>query len=244
MDDYEINLKAEELRRTWGVDNYCPIDILSMAMKNIDNLTIVWFPIANEISGCCTKTDKDNIIILNSNHSKGRQNFTIAHELYHLLYDNNRTSFICNINSDDVNEKIADKFASYLLIPTCALKEYAKKYNIITWKLKDIIKCEQYFQISHMTMLCKLRREKLISYDKFIEYKDHVTKKARILGYDTSLYEKTRKYYSLGKIIPLSKLAYDNNKITGGKYDEILLNVFRGDIVYNLDEEEEDILLQ
>ncbi|MBE6494333.1 MAG: ImmA/IrrE family metallo-endopeptidase [Methanosphaera stadtmanae] len=242
MNNYEINLKAEELRREWGIDNFCPLEITSMAMKNIDNLTIVWFPMDEDLSGCCVKTEKDKIICINSKHSKGRQNFTIAHELYHLFYDKTKDSFICNINPKDENEKIADQFASYLLVPTCALKEYIKKNNIDQWKMSDIIKCEQYFQISHTAMLCKLRREKFITHKEFLKFKQGVKKHATNLGFDTSLYENTKKYYSIGKIIPLSKLAYDENRITGGLYDEILLNVYREDLVYNLDEEE-DILV-
>lgn len=239
MDNYEINLKAEELRRLWGVDSYCPLDITTMAMKHVKNLTIVWFPMAKEISGCCAKTDKDNLICINSEHSKGRQNFTMAHELYHLYFDDSKNSFVSKINSDDENEKIADKFASYLLIPTCALKEYIKENKIIRWKMSDVIECEQYFQISHLAMLCKLRRENIITPQEFRKYKYNVKKQAKSLGFDTCLYESTREYYSLGRIIPLSKLAYDENRITGGKYDEILLNVYRGDIVYNINEEED-----
>lgn len=37
-------------------------------------------------------------------------------------------------------------------------------------------------------------------------------------------------------------MAYDNNMITGGKYDEILLNIFRGDMVYNTLKEDDDIV--
>ena len=46
---------------------------------------------------------------------------------YTIYFDNSKNSFVSKINSDDENEKIADKFASYLLIPTCALDEYIKK---------------------------------------------------------------------------------------------------------------------
>ena len=120
------------------------------------------------------------------------------------------------------------------------LRQYEKN-NIIHWKMSDVIECEQYFQISHLAMLCKLRRENIITSSKFKNYKYNIKKEARKLGFDTSLYESTTEYYSLGKIIPLSELAYNENRITGGKYNEILLNVYRGDIVYNLNEEE-DIL--
>ena len=219
----EIIFKAETIRRSWGIDNVSPINILSAVLDNVDNLTILWFPMLDDVSGCCAKTDEYKLICINSRHSKGRQNFTIAHELYHLLFED-------------------DKFASSLLMPDIALFEFINKHGIKKWSLSDVIKCEQYFQISHIAMLCKLRREDMISYDDFKAFKTSVKKNALQLGYDLSLYEPTRQYYSLGEIIPLSKKLYDEKRITGGKFDEILLDVFREDLVYNTFEEDDMIV--
>lgn len=238
----KISFKAEYLRKSWNIDNVTPINILQVALGNIDNLTLLWFPMVDELSGCCSKTKEDNIICLNSNHSKGRQNFTLAHELYHLLFEEYKESFVCNVNSKDESEINANKFAELLLFPTIALYEYKESNNISNWSLSDIIKCEQYFQISHRAMLCKLRREDMITYDDYLRYKSGVKRAALDLGYDLSLYESTNEYYSLGKIIPLSKLAYDNKKISGGKLDEIFLNIFREDMVYNALEEDDTVV--
>lgn len=238
----DLVFKAESLRRSWDIDNASPLNILQCVLENMDDLTILWFPMADELSGCCSKTEKDKIVCLNSKHSKGRQNFTLAHELYHLLFEDDKDSFICNVNSNDLSEKNADDFASSLLIPNIALYEFINRNDIDNWGLKDVIKCEQYFQISHISMLCKLRREKLISYDEFLSFKPNVKRIAWNWGYDLSLYGPTREYYSLGKIIPLSNLAYENEKISGGKYDEILLNIFRSDMVYNTLEEDDRIV--
>lgn len=242
MINSEIIFKAESLRRSWDIDNVSPLDILQSAMANIGNLTIVWFPMVDELSGCCRKTSDDKVICINSKHSKGRQNFTLAHEIYHLLFEDSKDSFVCNLNSDEESEKNANNFASSLLIPNIALYEFMNRNSITKWNLRDVIKCEQYFQISHIAMLCKLRRENLISYDEFLSFRHNVKRVAWNLGYDLSLYESTKEYYTLGEIIPLSNLAYDKKRITGGKFDEILLNVFREDMVYN-SIEEDDILV-
>ena len=69
----DIMFKAESLRRSWNIDNISPLNILQAALGNIDNLTILWFPMTDELSGCCSKTDDDKIICINSKHSKGRQ---------------------------------------------------------------------------------------------------------------------------------------------------------------------------
>lgn len=234
----DISFKAESLRRLWNIDNISPLNILQAALANIDNLTILWFPMTDELSGCCSKTNDDKIICINSKHSKGRQNFTLAHELYHLFFEDDKKSFVCNVNSKDESEINANKFAESLLLPAIALHEFKRSNNISNWSLENIIKCEQYFQISHIAMLCKLRRENEISYDDFLSFKPGVKSAAWDLGYDLSLYESTKEYYCLGKIIPLSKFAYENKKISGGKLDEILMNIFREDMVYNTPEED------
>lgn len=67
------------------------------------------------VSGCCFKDDVDSIMLVNSAHSKGRQNFTLAHELYHLL-DDDENFFICSDGFKDEIEDKADEFASNFLM--------------------------------------------------------------------------------------------------------------------------------
>ena len=126
----DIIFKAETLRRSWGIDNASPLNILSSVLENVGDVTILWFPMIDEVSGCCSKSRDDKIICINSKHSRGRQNFTIAHELYHLIYEDDKDSFICNFNSNDESERNADKFASSLLIPNVALYDFIKKHDI------------------------------------------------------------------------------------------------------------------
>ncbi|KZX14898.1 ImmA/IrrE family metallo-endopeptidase [Methanobrevibacter filiformis] len=238
---YETNELAEDLRRKWGIDNYTPIDIFSIIGEKINNLTLIFLPLESEISGCCSKNDKDLLILINSNHSKGRQNFTLAHELYHLKFEENEKWLVCSDEKYNDSEKEADNFASSLLMPKCALKEYIEKNNIEKWSLENILKCEQFFQISHISMLCRLRKEKYISYDEFKRYRHNIKREATKLGFSTELYEpsiKSKKYFSLGTYIPLTEKAFNNNKISIGKKEELLLDVFRSDIVYNLNEDD------
>ena len=48
--------------------------------------------------------------------------------------------------------------------------------------------------------------------------------------------EKSRQYFSLGAFISLTEKAFLKNKISAGKKDELLLDMYRSDIVYNLNE--------
>ena len=67
----------------------------------------------------------------NSKQPKGRQNFTLAHELYHLLYESSEGIIFCSsTNSNEESEKKANNFTSNLLLPNYALYKYQERMNI------------------------------------------------------------------------------------------------------------------
>ena len=230
---------AEILRHEWGVESFAPINIRSLVYNNIKNLTILWFPMETNISGCCSKTKDDKVIFINTNHTIGRQNFTLAHELYHLLYEDIDDFIVCGINNNSQSEINANNFASALLMPNSALSWFKNKNQIEDWSLEDIIKCEQHYQVSRSTMLVRLKKRNWISQNQFDEYSINIIREADRLGYDISLYKPSpdnQKYSSIGELIRLTEKAYDDEKITGGKRREILLRSFRNGIVHNSNE--------
>ena len=236
----EMNELACTCRRQWKIDMNVPIDIFSLAINKMKNLTIVFKKMDNEISGACLGLDKENIIFVNSRHRKGRQAFTIAHELYHLKYDGNNFN-ICGVKSDDEVEKKADLFASCLLMPHGAIETYKLNNNIEKWDLDSIIDAEQYFQISHQSLLWRLRHFLgEISYEEYVSYKEDIIYNASIRGYDLSLYRPylNEEYLTIGNYIKLTEKAYENELISRGKKEELLLDAFREDMVYNFNEGE------
>jgi hypothetical protein len=65
----------------------------------------------------------------------------------------------------------------------------------------------------------------------------------RKLGYDDTLYTPTpedKQYATFGKYIRLAEELKDRELVSTGKYEELLLNGFRADIVYGFDTEEEE----
>ena len=221
------------LKRQWGIDEYCPIDVFTLIQQKIPNLTISFFPMKSSVSGCCFKNNIDSIILVNSIHSKGRQNFTLAHELYHLL-DDNENFFICSEGFNEDVEIKADEFASNFLMSNLALTDFIESNNIDNWTIDDVVKCEQYFGFSHSDFIRRLYREELIDGSQFAEFSFNIINQAANLGYDTSLYypPKDRDYLSVGHMIPLSNNAYENNLISKGRRKDILLDLFRDEIAY------------
>lgn len=97
-----------------GADGEAPIDIFKLVQK-IENLTLVFYGLGKNISGVCYKGTQSSLIVINSDMSLGRQRFSLAHELYHLYYDEvkkSSVSFIL-IGEGDETERKADQFASY-----------------------------------------------------------------------------------------------------------------------------------
>ena len=236
MNLYKINQLAIEFRLDIGLEHDTPLDFFPVITNKLRNLTIVFLEMDEKISGACFKVDSQQIMFINSKHSKGRQVFTAAHEIYHLFYEEANFT-ICNLNSNDEVEKNANQFASFLLMPTNALYSYKKENDIEKWDLNSIIDCEQYFQISHEALLYRLKSGGDITFDEFNLFKHDIKHNALRRGYDSSLYEPyIDKDYTIGNYARLVEEAYEKDLISNGKREEYLIQSYLSDLVYNLED--------
>ena len=238
----ELNSLALRTRRMWNEDAYSPIDIFTIVNGwKEKKITIIKYPMSDRISGMCTKENHDIIICINSNTSYGRQRFTLAHELFHVLYEENMKRVVCDMSintNKSVSEKEADQFASYLLMPYDALYEYESDKT--KWNLEKIIDAQQFFQISHQAMLYRLVNDGLLNESDIEEYKTiTISSLAARLGYGKELYLPSKtQYFTTGEYIRKVESLKEKDLISEGKRDELLLDAYRADIVYDLDEEE------
>lgn len=240
----ELNSLALRARRMWGEDTYSPIDIFSIVNGwKEKKITLVKYPMSSRISGMCTREGEDIIICINSTSSYGRQRFTLAHELYHVLYENGAQRVICDMTMSDqkpISEQEADRFASYLLVPYDALYQYESEPA--NWTLDKVIAAEQFFQISHQAMLYRLLSEGMISRGQAEAYRGYtVSSEAAKLGYGKELYlptEKEKQYFTTGEYIRKTERLAAADMISEGKREEMLLDAYRADIVYGFDGED------
>lgn len=238
----ELNSLALKTRRMWNEDGYSPIDIFAIVNGwKEKKITIVKYPMSSRISGMCTKENKDIVICINSNTSYGRQRFTLAHELYHVLYEENRKRVICDMSitmDKSVSEKEADQFASYLLMPYDALYEYESDKT--KWDLEKIIDAQQFFQISHQAMLYRLVNDGILAENEVENYKNvAISSLASHMGYEKDLYLPSKvQYFTTGEYIRKVESLKEKECISEGKREELLIDAYRADIVYDLDEEE------
>lgn len=240
MNHIEINAKAIELRKRFGEDENSYVDIFALA-NQIPDLTIMLYPMGEHISGICIKNEGANLIAINSLMSYGRQRYSLAHELYHLFYDDSEGVSISSktFESSIENEKIADLFASYFLAPYNALRSAIQKKESKPLSMRDVISLEQSFGISHQAMLRRLVADEFIDQDAATQMSGSVLYFAKQYGYDDKLYMPTsedKQKRTYGNYIVQAEELKNRGIISTGKYEELLLDAYRYDIVYGEDE--------
>lgn len=243
IDKLTIFQQALAIRKKLGESDTSPVDVFNL-VQNIPHLTLVLYPMGKNISGMCVQIGSEAVIAINSSMSMGRQNFSLAHELYHYYFDKDQKTTICEMTIGKGNdiEKSADQFASYFLIPLGAEIISSIKDEI---SFEKMIELEQYYQVSHQAMLYRLLGERIITPKQVEYYKNQkVMCAAASLGFDTALYKPSRKENdckTLGYYIKQTQELLNHEKISEGKYEQLLLEAFRADLVYGEELEEEEL---
>ena len=230
-----LNYHAVKLRNKFGINEFSPIDFNSILLSQ-EEITFLSFPMTDNLCGICVKDINNKVIAVNSSRSLGRQRFSLAHELYHLYIQEEFEFSVCTNDIRNPEEKKANEFARYFLIPQNTLYWFFEKYlkldlNKIDINLSHIIKIEQYYQISHSAILYRLKDEGLINQIQFDDYKNDIIKTALSLGYDADLYRSTDKIVANGKYIKLVEKLLCDDKITNREYEEFLTDVGRLDLL-------------
>ena len=244
---HELSYQANELRKRFGEDVSSPIDVFAI-LQTQEKLTLVFYPFSKRISGMCIRTvGGDQLIAINSTQTQGRQRFTAAHELYHLYVQDEITTVICGSdigNAKDEEERNADAFASYFLAPNDALRSFIeksiKKGLRRPLTAEDIVRIEQYFRMSRQAALYRLVGDNFITLDFANTLKQDIIVSAHRLGFSDDLYTpapENRQCFTTGSYIEMAERLGSGELISNGKYEELLLDAYRADIVYNLEVE-------
>ncbi len=190
----------------------------------------VYSPLSDKAYGLSLKSPQDDkFMLVNCNNPRGRQHFTIAHELYHLYYDKNPHPHFCSDEIKDDEEFNANLFASSLLMPESGIllmlnKENIKK-NQIT--LAQVLRLEQYFSVSRYSLLLRLKKLGFINETRLREIQIIPVKSSALqYGYDLSLYEPANRNLVIGDYGEKARLLFEKEIISEGHYNE-LLNLIR-----------------
>ena len=168
-------------------------------------------------------------MMVNQNHSLGKQHFTIGHELYHLFIQEAFSSQRCMTalfdKQTDAAEQKADMFAACLLLPETGITELIpiserQKRNMIS--AETIFKIQQYYSLSINAVIYRLVELSFVDKNYFDKYSSDKKNTARKLGYDISLYEPGNKFKVIGNYGLLVNQLYKNRKISEPYYLELL----------------------
>ena len=246
MNELELISQTTQLRLQFGVDETLPVDVFALA-RGISGLTLVFYPMGERLSGMCIKIDGGLCLIaINSSMSLGRQRFSLAHEFFHEFYDKNTAAICAKTIFDRWGKEIeqqADFFASHFLMPQPSLdimvRQLSERHGGGRLDLEDIVRIEQHFGVSHRAAMLRLKKFlPSVLFEAF--YNDvKICSVAERLGFDGELYRpslENKKYGCYGEYVNMAKQLLDKGKISDGKYEELLLDGFRSDLVYGMGE--------
>jgi len=226
MNKVEAHSLAIKTRLKLGLQSTEFVDVAKAASAL--SVTIVRRPLESDISGATLKTASEvKVILINSSKTVGHQHFTVAHELYHCLYDTamlNRTCLAEVFSKSNSVEQHADLFATYFLLPEDGIYHQLglrAKYgdNI---EIADIVNLDQFFGVSRKAMCWRLEELKLISRQQGTEFSQNVIHSAKILGKEVVLYLSSN---DQGIISDYAEVAYSllqKGLITQSRYEELL----------------------
>lgn len=226
----ELKLKtyAAEFRRKAGYNSTEPVNFMIL-LKQLDIIAL-FRPLSADFSGLSFKDGDSMFMLVNCNHSLGRQNFTIGHELYHLYFDKDFVPHKCNTGlfpSKNANERMADIFASHLILPEEGILQYIPEEELIkdAIKLHILLKIEQTYCSSRKALLSKLSKMELISKKYSESLSVNVQSGARKFGYPLELYNSTTDNALVGAYGLLANNLLEQNKISEGHFRELMMAI-------------------
>lgn len=219
-----VESQVSKFRQVTGLSDSEAVNLKSLLLKL--NVLTIYRPLSDNFSGMSLKSGDKRFMLINSNHPKCRQHFTIAHELYHLYFDPNPTPHNCMADGKkNDKEQCADAFALMFLMPADGVRQMIPDNELMAGhiSLASILRIEHYFSVSYSAVLNRLFDLGLINRNERDTFKEYPVKKtAREYGYDTAVYEPVNKNLVIGDFGEKARKLFDNEKISEGHYLELL----------------------
>lgn len=216
---------ASQLRSQLRVSNTEPVNVKTV-VRMLGILTL-YRPLSTSLYGLSMKSadGKWRFMLVNSDSMVGRQNFTIAHELYHLYFDENPQTHFCKAGQLDDAEKSANVFAGAFLMPKLGLIQHIPDKELLSKNItiNTILNLEALFGVSHTALLVRLKELKFIS-EKLYEYYTSlkISVEATRRGFDTTLYHDGNAGLVIGDFGVKARELYEKDIISEGHYWELL----------------------
>lgn len=144
-----------------------PAKSLDEVLQDDYGVKIWYMDLGENGSGACTKNEGfGEAILINKSESPWRMNFSLAHELFHLLVWNSFSPEEMPMNLWDKLEKLADKFAANLLLPESLLQsEFEERVKENKIYFIDLIFMARDFDVSTQALIYRLANLQLLDWD-------------------------------------------------------------------------------
>lgn len=217
--------RANEIRRAWGLGVEPISDIFGLIERRQKDVIVLRYQVSNQsLSAFISVTRDGTLIFINTNMPLGRQIFSAAHELSHLLYDKEQLNLlVCDPGESltDEREILADGFAGALLLPEEGVRHtyysvFGYKHNVT---YGTVMTLQGIFKVSYAAMLYALLRCRIIALSLYNDLKKLGTKDSAV-----SLTQEAKKYGvedlvtpTKNKVIPTSFLHVLTSNYTEGR---------------------------
>jgi Zn-dependent peptidase ImmA (M78 family) len=221
-----IEQEVVKFRQSTGLSDTEAINLKSLLLRL--GVFVLFRPLSESFSGMSLKDSSNHrFMLINSNQSRGRQHFTIAHELYHLFIEENPKPHKCMTGNGSKSpaEQKADMFASILLMPENGIIQILPQKDIEKGdiSLATVIKLEHYFSTSRAALLNRLSDLRLINAQSKAQYSSLPTiQSAKNYGYDTSLYKSGNENLVISDFGEKARILFESDRISEGHYIELL----------------------
>lgn len=162
-----INRLAKETRNLLGLGQR-PACSLQKVLEQDYGVKILYYPLAYGSAASMVHPDMGKAVVINANEVSWRQNYDLAHELFHLILwkvfsldEMNDTLFFSDV------EKKADRFASMLLLPEDEVRRELEQVmaNNKQVNFSDIVDIAMDFGVSAKALVYRLASVNLIKWE-------------------------------------------------------------------------------
>ncbi|MGX7204774.1 ImmA/IrrE family metallo-endopeptidase [Enterococcus devriesei] len=224
----EVEVIALRFRSEYSDIANAPIPNSFMAAEEL-GFFVVSCPAPDKLSGMTMNIQDKSMIVVNSVHPLGRQNYSIWHEVYHWYTEDGQDISLSNDVEYSETEYKAELFAAEILMEKSILKihlnrlGYTSDAQLKFLKKEDIVKLQNIFQVSYKAILTRIisltgrndlgnRYAIASSQSKIIDFN-------KLLGYSGNL-EKG----NLPKYISPSFFIYLENNLSKGRISKSYVN--------------------
>lgn len=173
----EADDAAEWLIREWKLGVAPARAMIRSVETHMPNLRVFYIDPPEGISGAACRLTGLDVILINRNDNPARRNFDFAHELFHILTWDRMPPARMDVAKPLTEkgkraEKLANKFASRLLMPTSALKDQWQQRDTNLSVDESLHKVGAFFQASAQAVYWRLVNDGLLHKKEVQNYRE------------------------------------------------------------------------